>query len=341
MNSNLATKLESQPTVDFNQYEEVDGNLVFPELYQKGQVSMVRRKYRHPNCIESNPHYVPDETILRRCIAWWFGLGDPLGLYGETGSGKTDMLYFIADRLNEPVYLLQVNGGLLPEMVEGKTVLENGNTVDKLGLVPEAYKNGGLIILDELDKANKPLQSWFHPVMERKPLALEFSKEIILPHDQVRITATANTLGQGGSEKYSSSNKLDDALRSRIGWLQMHYPAPAIVTNILKGMFEQHLPNALRRKMIQVAISVQKVSQGDDAELNAVFSTRTLVKWAETLIAWGLSANLSESLYFVTRGSCDPDDWDSLVSVFQRELGADLDDTVGNVLARHGAASKK
>lgn len=219
MTANLATNLENPAKIDYNQYEEVDGSLVFPELYQKGQISITRRKYRHSNCIESNPYYVPDETMLRRCVAWWFGLGDPLGLYGETGSGKTELLYFIADRLNEPVYLLQVNGGLLPEMVEGKTVLENGNTFDKLGLVPEAYKNGGLIILDELDKANKPLQSWFHPIAERKPLALEFSKEIILPHDQVRIAATANTLGQGGSERYSSSNKLDDALRGRFGWL--------------------------------------------------------------------------------------------------------------------------
>jgi len=339
MNTNLATKIEDQ--VDYNQYEEVDGNIVFPELYQAGQVSIVRRKFRHPNCMESNPFYVPDETLLRRTISWWYGLGDPLGLYGETGSGKTDMLYFIADRLNEPVYLLQVNGGLLPEMVEGKTKLIDGNTVDVLGLVPEAYKNGGLIILDELDKANKPLQSWFHPVLERKPLALEFSKEIVVPHDQVRITATANTLGQGGSEKYSSSNKLDDALRARIGWLEVLYPPATVVKSIMEGMFGKTIPTSLRRKMMEVAMAVQKVTIGDDAELQAVFSTRTLVKWGETVQAFGLNARLDESLYFVSRGSCDPDDWESLKAIYQRILGNDLEDTVENVLKRHTPASKK
>jgi cobaltochelatase CobS len=339
MNVNLVT--EAPTNIDYDQYEEIDGNMVFPKLYQTGEVSIIRRKFRHPNCIESNPDYVADEKLLRRCIAWWYGLGDPLGLYGETGSGKTDMLYYLADRLNEPVYLLQVNGGLLPEMVEGKTKLKQGETFDVLGLVPEAYKNGGLVILDELDKANKPLQSWFHPILERKPLALEFSKEIIIPHDQVRISATANTLGQGGSEKYSSSNKLDDALRARIGWLEVKYPPACVLRSIMNGMFEDQLPTSLRRSMIEVAMAVQKVTKGDDADMRAVFSTRTLVKWGETMIAFGLSADLNESLYFVSRGSCEPDDWDSLKAIYQRILGRDLDDTVANVLERHQPTSKK
>ena len=33
--------------VDFNTYEKVDGSLVFPELFSKGEVQITRRKFRH------------------------------------------------------------------------------------------------------------------------------------------------------------------------------------------------------------------------------------------------------------------------------------------------------
>ena len=331
-----ANKIEA---IDYNVYEKVDGSIVFPELYSKGEVEITRRKYRHPNCVDSNPEYIPDEKALRRTLAWWFGLPDPLGLYGPTGSGKTEMLYMVADRLNEPVYLLQVNGGLLPEMVEGKTNLKDGNTEDKYGAVPQAYKYGGLIVLEEIDKANKPLQSWFHPILERKPLSLSLTGELIMPHDQCRISLTANTLGEGGSEKYSSSNKLDDALRARCGWLELKYPEANVLRKIINTKFPM-LPAAFRRKMCQVAIEVQRVTENDDSEIRAVFSTRTIVKWGLTMMSFGLKAELNESLYFVSRGSCDPDDWDSLKSIYQRILGEDLDSTVDKVMEKYQPAKK-
>lgn len=331
--------INKQDNIDFNLYEEVDGFILFPQLYKKGEVKLTRRIYRHPHCVTSNPDYIADASLLRRILAWWFGLGDPLGLYGETGSGKTEAFYKIADMLNEPVYLLQVNGGLLPEMVEGKTKLTNGETVDHYGVVPEAYKNGGLILLDEIDKANKPLQSWLHPILERKPLAVSLTSELITPHDQVRIGLTANTLGQGGSERYSSSNKLDDALRARAGWLEVKYPEPSVLRTIMNQKFNM-LPPTLQRKMCQVAVEVQKVTASDDADLNAVFSTRTLVKWGQTMLAFGLNAKLCESLEFVSRGSCDPDDWDSLRGIYQRILGEDLESNVADVLHRHSPVKK-
>lgn len=337
--TNIAQIKQDAEQVDYTIYEQVDGNVLFPNLYNKGDIKLTRRKFRHPHCVDSNPDYVADSNLLRRVLAWWFGLGDPLGLYGETGSGKTEAFYKIADILNEPVYLLQVNGGLLPEMVEGKTKLVNGNTVDEYGVVPEAYKHGGLILLDEVDKANKPLQSWLHPVLERKPLSLSLTGELITPHDQVRVGLTANTLGQGGSERYSSSNKLDDALRARAGWLEVKYPEPAVLRDILNQKFGM-LPTALQRKMCKVAIEVQKVTASDDADLSAVFSTRTLIKWGQTMLAFGLNARLSESLEFVSRGSCDPDDWNSLQGIYQRILGEDLDSIVSDVLERNSPAKK-
>ena len=85
-------------------------------------------------------------------------ISQSLIVQAPAGSGKTELFYYIADKLNEPVYLLQVNGGFMPEMVEGKTSLAQGETVDEMGVVPHAYKHGGLILLDEVDKANIALQ---------------------------------------------------------------------------------------------------------------------------------------------------------------------------------------
>lgn len=333
--ANTNVNLVANNPVNYSEYEQVDAHLVFPTIYQPGQLTLERRKNRHPNCVTSNPFYVPDDLVLRMTIAWWYSLNKAHGLYGETGSGKTEMLYYIADKLNEPVYLLQVHKALLPEVVEGKTTLKNGNTEDVLGTLLQGYDSngdGGLVIIDELDKANEHLQSFFHPVMERKPVSVAFSSQNILPHEFARIACTANTLGDGGSEKYSTSGKLDDALRSRINWLEVFYPSESALRNILKSKYEDYLPTGFRRDMIKLAIDIQKVTLGDDRTINAVFSTRTLIDWADSILAFGLNAKLSDSLWYVTRGSCDKDDWTSFTSVCQRVLGAKLDDTVQKVL---------
>jgi cobaltochelatase CobS len=338
-NLNLVTTNKSD--IDYNEYEEVCGSVVFPELYSaQDGVALTRRVNRHPNVPTSNVFYQPDLEILREIVGAWYGLTYAMGAKGETGTGKTEMFQFVCERLNEPMYILQLNGGLLPEMVEGRMTLKDGNTSIELGPLAIAYEEGGLIVLDELDKANTALQSWLHPVLERKALALAINGKNIEPHDQLRIACTANTFGEGGSERYSSSNKLDDALRARIGWWEFHYPTASVLRNILKSKFPM-IPSKFRTKMIQVTEDIQRVTVDEDSEISAIFSTRTLVNWGDTMLAFGVNSKIERSLHFPTRGACDPADWDALKEIFQRILGDDLKLSVTEMLEKYEPKSKK
>ena len=64
--------------------------------------------------------------------------------------------------------------------------------------------------------------------VEGKPWTLSVFGETINKHANCRIAATANTTGGGDSDRYITSQRLDQALRSRFGWLKTKYPSKAV-----------------------------------------------------------------------------------------------------------------
>lgn len=330
---NAQQKIETK--TDFNEVETVAGSTVFPDIYSSGSTSKVlRRKNRHPDCIASNPDYVPNEKVLRRVLAWWHNPQlQPLGLHGETGTGKTELFLYIADRLNEPVYMIQVHPGLMPEDMEGHKELVDGRngvvTRNKLGLAAKAYYHGGLMLLDETDKGNTAFHSSLHGLIEGKPWTLEQFGKTILKHSQCRIVGTANTMGEGGHERYHTSQRMDAALRGRFGWIQTQYPEPALELKILSKKLTStkvKLPQRMLKDMVRLANAMRDAllgadRKGIDTSFNAVFSTRTLVNWLHYMIVFGQEANWNESLDFVFAGSIDPESKGEVEDIIQRVLG--------------------
>jgi len=71
MNAVAQTNVVEVKKPDFYATEQVGGEIAFPEVFAQGEVGKVtRRVNRHPDCIASNPDYVPDE---KRCVALWLG----------------------------------------------------------------------------------------------------------------------------------------------------------------------------------------------------------------------------------------------------------------------------
>jgi cobaltochelatase CobS len=332
-----------QNQIDFYQIEEVCASLIFPDVYQPGQVKLKRRANRHPDCLPSNPDYVPDQKTLRRVLAWWFAPRlKSLGLFGETGTGKTDMLLYVADRLNEPVYLVKVHPALMPEDIEGCKDLATSPagivSKNSLGLAAKAYRNGGLLILDEVDKVNAPLGCALHGLVEGKPWPIEQFNVVINQHPMCRVAGTANTMGEGGHERYHTSNRMDQALRSRFGWLRCDFPDVAREMAILGRKFGKMLPTPMLRDMVKLANAMRDALLGPnrdgkiDNPINAVFSTRNLVQWANYAVAYGPDALWSESLSFALDGSVDPECEAVVKDIVQRTLGQKIEMSVADVL---------
>lgn len=353
MNTQVNNIQNIQP-INHEELVEVDAHDRFPEVITSpGQFKVRMRKHRHPDCLSSNNHYYPDIEIFKKAMAWWLAPVQmmPLGLVGETGTGKTELLLYIADRLNEPVYLEKVTTGMRAETLEGGKELttdSQGNNVtqNRYSKAMQGYKNGGLVIFDEIDKANDDLSTGLHLFLEGKPYALTNFSEIVSKHPMCRITATANTTGEGGHERYTTSQKLDAAIRNRIAWLTTHYPSLEREMTILESQYSM-LPYPIRHKMVKTANCLRDALLGPERDgsidnpVGAPFSTRTICNWAYYCCAFGANRTPNESLDFVYFGSVDSEDRADVKAILQRVWGQDLDKNLSYFIEQEQSRAKK
>lgn len=321
---------------------KIDAASSFPEVFSPGEAAIKMFNARSERCIEANSNYVPDENLVRMFLGWQQTSKQPLcfGLHGHTGTGKTEFLLFVADRLNLPVYLVQCQSTLMPEDLEGFNQLRGGETSFELGAVLQAYREGGLLILDELDKLNEAAGAYIHGILEGKPITVAQTGETILKHPNCWIAATGNTKGEGGDKWYTSSQQLDAALRARIGWLQVDYPEPSVELSILNKQFGKLLPNKLLREVINVGNTLRDAAFGTDRKgttksVNVICSTRTLVNWMFYTVRFGGKTSWRTSFNYAIGGSIDPESQFEVDEVLQRLLGDLLDQPVKDVVKHY------
>jgi cobaltochelatase CobS len=310
----------SQSAVDYNERVQVDAHQCFPELFAPNQFQVQMRKHRHPDCKKSNPDFLPDLELFKKVMVWWHipMCPMPLGLVGETGTGKTEFLLYIADRLNEPVYIEKISSGMRGEALEGGYELvtnEHGHqiTQKRYAQASIGYKHGGLVLFDEVDKANEDVATALHLFLEGKPWTLSAFGETVNRHALTRIVCTANTTGQGGSERYITSNQLDAAVRNRIGWHNVQYPDKFAEMKILKKKFPQ-MPDTLAQEMLRLGNALRDALLGPkrdgniDNPIASPFSTRNLVNWGLFIIAYGFTRPLRESFNFAYGNNVNEED---------------------------------
>lgn len=336
----------SNSVVDYSEMEQVAAQAIFPELFEQGSTAMLkRRKHRHPDCISSNSMYVPDAETAKLALVWLMAPKQmlSLGLQGHTGTGKTELALYLADKLNLPIYIVKIHARMNPQDLEGSYVLdvENGQTVTRkeYGPAAKAYLNGGILLLDEFDKASGELTSAMHLLVEGKPWPLEMFKETIQKHDQCFCIGTANTYGAGHDERYITSNQMDSAFLSRFMWLETHYPN-IVQESIILEKFAPRLPLHLRNDAIKLANAFRDAALGVnrdgnvDDPIQCIFSTRVLVAWIYYIQAFGAFRTLKQSLDSVFLKSVPADDADIANEIVNKIFGDDINKPLKEILAK-------
>lgn len=326
----------------WSEMEEVDAGEAFYPHVPKGVIKVLRPKHRHPKCIKANPSYIPQRDVLRPLLAWWCANTRKLSMFmfGETGTGKTEMLLWFADRLNWPVTLTSVNESLRPEKVQGSYILYGDKTPYRYGSLAKAMKYGWVQIMDECDKGSGDLLSKLHTPAEYKPWELDDTGEIIEPHTNFRFCATGNTNGGGDmTGRYHTSQRLDEAFRRRFAFIECDYPSEAIEDSIISASYPS-ISKKTRHKMVKLAKEMRQALRAPQLEANALtpeelsklqlpterlscaFSTRVLVAWADYMNIFGAkSVPIKESFDFVFGNSLDDDDRPAVMSICQRIFG--------------------
>ncbi|MEH6454765.1 MAG: AAA family ATPase [Cocleimonas sp.] len=340
-----ALAINTSNTIDYTEMEQVPAHVLFPELFEPSTVMIKRRKQRHPDCIASNQMYIPDLDVGKLALVWIMAPQQllSLGLKGHTGTGKTELALYLADKLNLPVYIVKIHARMNPQDLEGSYVLdvENNQTVTRkeYGPAAKAYINGGILLLDEFDKASGELTSAMHLLVEGKPWPLEMFKETVTKHQQCFVIGTANTYGTGHDERYITSNQMDQAFLSRFMWLETQYPNVIQESKIL-GKFAPRLPLHLRNDIIKLANAFRDAALGVnrdgeiDDPIQCIFSTRIVVAWAYYIQTFGVFRTLKQSLNAVFLKSVSREDAEIVNDIVSKVFGDDIDKALKEFLAK-------
>lgn len=233
-----------------------------------------------------DPTYVFELNLLNDVLLYLFHpYKDCLYISGPSGCGKTTMILQIAARLNWGVEQITLSNKCESLDLIGHSTLRNGELVFEYGPLSRAMINGEILILNEIDLMSAGDLSVLNDVLDGKSLTvLANGGEIIHPHPQFRVIATANTKGFGDMTGfYNGTRQMNQAFLDRWRFIEMDYPKESIERALLKNAFPD-LSDDICTKLITFSNEIRKVvKHGFDngvRQISAPFSSRNLLKIA-------------------------------------------------------------
>lgn len=142
----------------------------------------------------------------------------PLFLVGEAGSGKTHLVEQCAEALGLKFYCISVCAQTTASALLGY-MDANGKYVRSL--FREAYENGGVFLLDEVDNGNPNVLSVLNASISNHVCA--FPDQMIKKHPDFILCASGNTYGHGANRKYVGRLEIDGATLDRFVFVEIGY----------------------------------------------------------------------------------------------------------------------
>ena len=174
-------------------------------------------------------HFKSIEKILRAKIFY------PVFVTGLSGNGKTMMVEQVCAKMKRECYRVNLTKQSDEDDLLGGFRLIDGNTVWCDGPVVNAMKNGGVLLLDEIDLASHNIMC-LQPVLEGKGVFLKKISQWVRPAEGFTIFATANTKGKGSDDgRFIGTNVLNEAFLDRFPvTLEQEYASRSVEKKIIK-----------------------------------------------------------------------------------------------------------
>jgi cobaltochelatase CobS len=264
-------------------------------------------------------HYFFRRDLLASVLYAFENFNEPILLIGPTGSGKTSVFEQVAARLNRPVTRTNLDGDVTRSDIVGQWVLGGENTMTfHYGPLAVAMKEGRIYIIDEIDAGASPVTMVLQAVLEGKPLTLLETGEVIHPHPDFRIMATANTNGMGDETGlYAGTQPQNYALFDRFKMVELvDYASAEEEKTIVESQTGVTDESGILTKLIKVANNIREAHKG--GEIQCTMSTRNVCNIAHKLQVFGDIKRAYKSAYLnkLTSG-----DLDTCNSLFQKTWG--------------------
>ena len=163
----------------------------------------------------------------------------PVLLIGESGTGKTSAIRYLANETNNGLRRVNLNGGTTADELVGRLLINDKGTYWVDGVLTEAMRKGEWIVLDEINAALPEVLFVLQSVLDDDGylvLTEKDDKEIVHKHTDFRIFATCNP------PEYAGTKEMNKALLSRFAiCINADFPPAAKELEII----ENRLGNAI------------------------------------------------------------------------------------------------
>lgn len=203
----------------------------------------------------------------------------PLLLIGETGTGKTSLIRYLAKETNNGFRRVNHSGGTTVDDIKGKILIDEKGTYWVDGVLVEAMRKGWWYLADEINACSPEILFVYNSLLDDDSfIVLEENKgEVVKPHENFRFFASMNP-----SQDYAGTKELNKALLSRFVVIKTDFSPPAVEQRILTK--RTGIKPEVAEKMIKFASEI-RVNKNKE-KISFVLSTRDLIMWANMFLVY-------------------------------------------------------
>ena len=216
----------------------------------------------------------------------------PVLMIGESGTGKTSAIRFLANQTGNGLRRVNLNGGTTADELVGRQMINDKGTYWVDGILTEAMRKGEWIVLDEINAALPEVLFVLQSVLDDDGYLVlneKNDKEIVYKHTNFRLFATCNP------PEYAGTKEMNKALLSRFAvCINAEFPPEKVEMDII----ENHLGNAIAKsemaiKLVGLANETRKAKELGTADyaINTrdVLNTLRLTENMEPVEALGIA----------------------------------------------------
>lgn len=317
--------INAKPTEDMS-VREVFG--IDSDMIVKG---FADRADRVPD-IDPTYKFDPDTTLA---IIAGFSHNRRVMIQGYHGTGKSTHIEQVAARLNWPAVRVNLDSHISRIDLIGKDAikLRDGKQVTEFheGILPWALRNPVAIVFDEYDAGRADVMFVIQRVLEHDgKLTLMDQNEIITPHAQFRLFATANTVGLGDTTGlYHGTQQINQAQMDRwslvatLNYLSIDAESAIVLAK------NPNYNNEAGRKTIKQMVTVADLTRTAfmNGDLSTVMSPRTVISWAQNAEIFG-NIGYSFRLSFINK--CDELERQTVAEFYQRCFDEELPESAAS-----------
>ena len=316
----------AKPTEDISVREVfgIDSDMMIKGFAEKGD--------RVPE-IDPTYKFDPDTTLA---ILAGFSHNRRVMIQGYHGTGKSTHIEQVAAHLNWPAVRVNLDSHISRIDLIGKDAikLREGKQVTEFheGILPWALRNPVAIVFDEYDAGRADVMFVIQRVLEHDgKLTLMDQNEIITPHPQFRLFATANTVGLGDTTGlYHGTQQINQAQMDRwslvatLNYLSIDAESAIVLAK------NPHYNNEAGRKTIKQMVTVADLTRTAfmNGDLSTVMSPRTVISWAQNA---EIFRNIGYAFRLSFINKCDELERQTVAEFYQRCFDEELPESAASV----------